>query len=479
MGTAAMYRSMLGSSTALLLVSRLLAGQVQQQGATASGRLSPADPRGTAISEYLIALDDYQTWSWTDGFAHVQRALAMDSSFGLARALYARYRGGPTVSAEAARAARDAVLGTPPEAVIALANYTTGPASAGLWDLAVKLRPNDPRVALDRALAMTGRPRIDALREVANKFPDAAAPKMWLAYWLTYPVFPPRPKADDDEALAAAQAAVRLAPNSTGAHTALGWVYERIGKDDEAFAHLGHATSMPLPFEGAFQTRAELLERQGKYAEARAALDSAILLTDNLPNRVTFMNYRAVSFLYEGNLAAAIAGLEDAAREAHDNNQRPAEAAVHNTMAIVYAGAGNAKAAEEHRAISRRLGATPGTLADGGVIMYALTGQGAAARKGLASYVELAAGQPPEVRSENVHRMTGLTLLAEGKAADAIPELKQGGLNPYAQLGLIDAYRQLGRKKEADAEVAAMLARKDFSIASTAMPIAKYRSMKK
>lgn len=478
MRTVLMYRSIIGSSTTILLAAGLLAGQVQQQGA-ASGRLTPADPRGTAISEYLIALDDYQSWSWTDGFAHVQRALAIDSSFGLARALYARYRGGPTVSAEAARAASDAVHATTPEAVIALANYTTGPASEGLWDLAVKLLPNDPRVALDRALTMTGRQRIDALREVANKFPDAAAPRMWLAYWLTNPLFPPRPKADDDEALAAAQAAVRLAPNSTGAHAALAYVYERIGKDEDAFVHLGHATSMPLPSEAAFQIRAELLERRGKYAEARAALDSAILLSDNLSNRVTYMSYRAVSFLYDGNLAATIAGLEDAAREAHDHDQRAAESTVHGTMAIVYAGAGNAKAAEEQRALSRRLGATPGALADGGVIIYALTNQGAAARQVLASYVELVAGAPADIRSENVHRMTGLTLLAEGKAAEAISELKQGGLNPYSQLGLIEAYKQLGRKREADAEVAAMLARKDFGIGSTAMPIVKYRSLKK
>ncbi|MGE5731022.1 MAG: hypothetical protein ACM37U_03715, partial [Gemmatimonas sp.] len=264
MRIVSMYRSIAGSSSALLLAAGLLAGQVQQQGAaTAGGRLSLADPRASAITEYLAALDAYQNWSWTEGFPHLQRALAMDSSFGLARALYARYRGGPTASAEAARAARDAVHATAPEAVIALANYTTGPASEGLWDLAVKLLPNDPRVALDRALALTGRARIDALRQVASKFPDAPAPRIWLAFHLTNLLFPPRPKADDDEALAAAQEAVRLAPNSTGAHAALGWVYERIGNDAEALVHLGHATSMPMPFEGAFQTRAELLERQG------------------------------------------------------------------------------------------------------------------------------------------------------------------------------------------------------------------------
>ena len=471
------WRRILASSGALLLGAGLLSGQVQQQGA-ASGRLVLSDPRGTAITEYIAALDAYQNLSWTEGFAHAQRSFTMDSTFGLARALYARYRGGPDASAQATRAAADAVRGSAPEAIIALANASTGAAAAGLWDLAIKLLPNDPRVATDRALALTGPARIAALRETASKFSEAAAPRMLLAYYLVQ-LTPPRPKAIDDEALAVAQEAVRLAPSSSGAHATLGLVYARSGNEDLAMTHYGHATSMASPFEGAFQFRAELFEQQGKYAEARATLDSAILVTANLSNRVTYMAYRAVTFLYEGNLAATMSAYEDAAREARANDDLASEAAVHGLMAIVYAGVGNAKAAEEHRAISRRLGASPGALADNGVIMYALTKQGPAARKALESYIELSAVQPPDVRTENVHRMTGLTLLAEGKAEEAIPELKQGGFNPFAQLGLIDAYTALGRKKEADAERAAMLARKTFGVGSTAMPIARYRYAKK
>lgn len=472
------WRSVLGASGALAVGAGLLSGQVQQQGA-ASGKLNPIDARATAISEYLTALDAYQNLSWTEGFLHAQRAFTADSSFGLARALYARYRAGPNAAAEARRAAADAVSGSTAEAIIALANASSGPAAAGLWDLAVKLHPNDPRVATDRALAMGGRARIDALRDVANKFADAAAPRMWLAYSLVNSLTPPRPKSDDEEALAAAQEAVRLAPTSSGAHAVLGFVYERMGREDDAMTHFGHATSMPLPFEGTFQLRAELLERQGKYAEARAALDSAILLTESIDNRASYMTLRALTFLYEGNLAATMAALDDAARDARASRSRDNEAAVHMTMSIVAAGAGNLKLAEEHRAIGRRLGATPGQLADAGVIMYAFARQGPAARKALESYVEAVAGQPADLRSENVHRQTGLTLVAEGKPDEAIAELKQGGLNPYAQLGLIEAYTQLGRKKEADAERAAMLARRDFGIGSTAMPIVRYRSMKR
>jgi len=459
------------------LLAATLGGQVQQQGA-ASGRLTPADPRATAITEYLAALDAYQTWSWTEGAARANRAFDLDSTFGLARALRSRYRGGPTAAAERLRAAQDAVRGSTPEAVIALAINSDGAASAALWDVAVKLLPNDPRVAVDRALAFTGRQRIDALREAAKKFSDAPAPRIWLAYYLT-PASYDLPKSDADEAIAVAQEAVRLAPNSTGAHTALGWVLEKVGRDDEAMTHLGHATSMAAPTEAAFLTRAEVLEHQGKLAETRAALDSALLLTENLGSRITYMSDRALTYLHEGNMAATVAALDDAAREARSHGQAPAESGVHATLSIVYAGAGNAKAATEQVAIARRLGATPAALADNSVIVYSLLKDGPAARRALANYVEIAANQPPEVRGPNVHRMTGLTLVAEGKAAEAIDELKQGSGNPYSQLGLIEAYLQLGKKKEADAERASMIARKDFGIASTATPVAKYRAMKK
>ena len=221
-----------------------LVAQVQQQGA-AMGKLVIADPRATAVTEYEKALDAIQSWSNAEGFAHAQRALALDSSFGLARALVARYRGGPTAAAERNRAAVDAARGTAPEAVIALAMRAVGtPAAAALWNTAVELVPNDPRVSLDRALTLDGKARVDALREAAKRFPDHAATRQWLAYYLT-PVLYPRPsEAEGAEALAAAEEAVRLAPNASGSHTVMGHVREVLGREDEALnVHARHCRS--------------------------------------------------------------------------------------------------------------------------------------------------------------------------------------------------------------------------------------------
>lgn len=454
-----------------------LEAQVQQQGA-AMGKLVIADPRATAVVEYEKALDAFQSWSTAEGFSHAQRALALDSSFGLARALVSRYRAGPMAAAERNRAAVDAARGSAAEAVIALAFRAVGtPAAAALWNTAVELVPNDPRVSLDRALSLEGKARVDALREAAKKFPDHAATRQWLAFYLT-PVLYPRPsEADGNEALAAAEEAVRLAPNASGSHTAMGHVLEVLGREDEALRHLQAATSMTPTNEFAFTFRAEILEHQGKPAEARAAIDSAIILTDNLGSLGTYRTQRALTFLHEGNVAATIAAMDENARLLEAKDQLPAAASARLFLAIVHAGSNNARAANEQIAIANRLGVAPGTLADNSIIVYSLTRQAVPARKALDTYLRLAQQFPPsELREQNIHRMTGLTLLAEGKAAEAIAELKQGGPNPYSQLGLIEAYVQLGDKKQADAERASLLARKDFGIISTAMPIAKLRS---
>ncbi len=461
----------------LALAGSPVMAQVQQQGA-AMGKLVIADPRATAVTEYELALDAFQAWSNTEGYVHAQRALALDSSFGLARALLARYRAGPSADAERNRAAVDAARGSAAEAVIALAMRAgSTPAAATLWNTAVELVPNDPRVTLDRALSLTGNARVDALRAAVKKFPDHAATKQWLVGYLTQALYPRPSDAEGAEALAAAEAAVRLAPNASGSHTALGRVLEVLGREDEALRHLQAATSMTPTNEFAFTFRAEILEHQGKPAEARAAIDSSIILTDNLGSLGTYRTQRALTFLHEGNVAATIAAMEENARLLEAKDQLASAASARLFLAIVHAGTNNAKAANEQIAMARRLGAAPGTLADNGIIVYSLTRQAVAARKTLDEYVRLAQQVPPsELREQNIHRMTGMTLIAEGRPAEAIPELKQGGPNPYSQLGLIEAYVQLGDKKQAAAERASLFARKDFGIISTAMPLAKLRS---
>lgn len=466
-----------GLTALLALTASLLVAQAQP--GAAAGKLVPANPRTTAITEYEAALDAWHGWSWTEGYQHARRALGTDSSFGLARALHARYRGGPTAAAELSRAASDAAKGPVPEAVLVLALRAGGEASAVLWNAAVQLFPDDPRVALERALALPGPARLDALRETIKKFPNHVASKYWLAYYLAGPLQPKASRELLDEALAVAQEGVRQAPKAGASHTVLALALQRLDREDEALEHLKAASSLPDPTNFQYEVRAEILVHKNRIVEARAALDSAILLTDNMGGHVTYKVTRALSFLHEGNLGTATAALDDAIREARETEQRGAEAQAHITTAIVLAAANDVPGVNEHLAIARRLGAAASTLNDAMVISYGLTKQGEAARKALEAYIVTAQAQPPAVRELNVHRMTGMALLAEGKPTEAIAEFKQGGTNPYAQVGIIEAYLQMGKKKEAAAERAALFARTDYTVGSTAAAGARYRSLKK
>jgi hypothetical protein len=75
--------------------------------------------------------------------------------------------------------------------------------------------------------------------------------------------------------------------------------------------------------------------------------------------------------------------------------------------------------------------------------------------------------------------MTGQTLLAEGKPDAALEELARSGNNPYAQVARWEAYRALGRSQEAEAERTGLLERKNFSLYSTGIPIARYRATRR
>jgi tetratricopeptide (TPR) repeat protein len=273
-----------------------------------------------------------------------------------------------------------------------------------------------------------------------------------------------------------AQEAVKLAPGLSTSHTTLGQAFERQGRHAEALPHLNQATALNPSEEYAHTFKAEIAVREDRPAQARASLDSAMTGTPHIGRRVTYRQNRAVLFLYDGKVREMMDDLAATAREAESSGQGPAAATVHFTMALLSAGVRDASGFEAHKAEAKRLNLAEGTIADAEVNAYAMLMNGPAARRALGDYVRLAAGQAPAVREENIHRMTGLTLVAEGKAAEAIPELKLGGLNPYAQLGLIEAYLALKQPQQADSVRKAMIEHKGVSYVSTARPIAKYRA---
>lgn len=471
-------RHMLRLVAPLLFAPALLAAQNEQAGSIAR-TLTPATKQAEAVRRFDEGFDAMQSMSFTVGSQRLDEAVAADSTFGLARALRARARGGPTMTAELQRAAADAAAGSTAEAVLALAirDAVAGRANDArlLFDAAAALAPDDPRVALEAANARVGAERVSRLRDVTKRFPSFVPAKYWLAFYLTASPFGDTPKADLDEAYATAQEALKLAPGAAGSHTMVAHTLARQGRDDDALTHLGHATAMPAPGEYAYVLRTEIASRRGQTPMMRASLDSAILLAPNAGQNSNYRRSRALANLHEGKLRETIRELETIAAADDAAGRRMAAAADHILLALMNGVARDNAAIERHFAEARRFGSTGATLHDNQVLTYYFAGNTIAARKALDAYLETTRGDTTKATIESINRLTGLVLIAEKKPKEAIELLKKGGLNPYAQLGLVEAYYAAGNKKAAAAERAAFLARRNFSYNSTAMPIGKYR----
>jgi tetratricopeptide (TPR) repeat protein len=475
-----MRHGLLGITTAMLIVGGASVVQGQAQGGNGAGVFPFSNARATAIAEYKAAIEASSLWDERAASKHVRRAFEADSSYALARAWYAGLQTGPNYAAELTRAAVDGANGPVGEALMLQAFRATGAANEIMWNAVVQLYPNDPWIAVQRAGSFAGQMRRDALREVVKKFPNSVSAKIALAYYVALPVQPTMPKEQLDEALNAAQEAARLAPSAPNIHTVMAFVLERMGREDEALEHLKIATSAAEPSFYTFEVRAEIQVRKSRFPEARASLDSAMLLNGFLPNRVQYLTTRAFLSMHEGNFAEAVAAMNDAIRDAQANGQTASVASEHLLMAYMYAAANDVAGIEQHLALAHSAGSTEHALNDAKVICYGLTKQGEKARKALEGYkVTSLQALAPATRELGVHRLTGLTLLAEGKNAEAIEELKQGGLNVYSQIGIIEAFLAMGKKKEAAAERAAFNARTDWTAQSGAAAVLRFRALKK
>jgi hypothetical protein len=67
--------------------------------------------------------------------------------------------------------------------------------------------------------------------------------------------------------------------------------------------------------------------------------------------------------------------------------------------------------------------------------------------------------------------------LGRRQSGGSDPRVAAGSENPYATLGIIEAYIKLGRNAEAEALRSQLLARKNTAWGSTAIPIARCRGL--
>jgi tetratricopeptide (TPR) repeat protein len=483
----AFMNSLRRAALALLLFPPVAVAQVQQSGsAIPPGTLALGNLPSGARDAVFASIDARQVWNWAGAYDQSNKALMIDSTFGLARLLRVDLSGAPTAAlanAEYRRAAVDASGRAIGEGTYLSGLRATGVNSNRLLGIAREMLPNDRRIALDHALSFLANERLDSLRSLVRQFPDFVAPRIWLAYYLTISAYSASPP-QTYEALLVAESAVRLAPQIPGTHTVLGWVLFRQGRIDEATAHLAAATRMDPMFENAFSIESEVFVHDGKprgVDRARAAYDSAITASPNLLRKINYRRDKAFMLFYDGRKAEGMTELAAVAKE-YEAGAPATAATTYSQMAELAGGTGGDSATiAGYMAEARRV--SPNTdLSVQAIQAYALAKVPGAARRELTEWVR----RVPTVASDtagpgtksNYRRSNGMVLIAEGKYAEGIAEIKRSDIpsNPFAELSMVDAYNAMNNKAQANAMLAAILSRPYGPNTAISVAVAYYRA---
>jgi tetratricopeptide (TPR) repeat protein len=483
-------RTLLLTAAFALLVPSLTSGQAQQSNPN-EGTLSITSIRNdAAIAEFNAGMDDFWLQRHKSAVAHFTKALELEPHFGLARAARAIEIGGPTVAAETQAALADASTGNAAEALFILAIREFGAGrlvpARRLLGTATAMVPNDRNVALWNAWALSDTARLNALRAVAAKYPDLAGARTTLALYLMPLGFGVDSivAANADEATRSAMEAVRLMPRESAVHAIMAHVLLASRKFPEAAQHANAAVSMLPKDPYAYQMLAQLAANDGNFAAMRSALDSAMAWTTNVSLNLSYARSRALIALSEGNPVQAQSELAAAAKQAEAIHALPEAALTHMFAATVSAATRDTPGIERHLAAAKADSVSVGVYNDYALSAYCIAGNGVNGRALLDAWKASNGPQPNltpaqnAVRTANMHRHTACILTNEGKPKEALPEAAQADDNPYTALVLIETHKAMKNMKAADSVRTAFLARKNFSYASSATPVIRYRALK-
>ena len=382
-------------------------------------------------------------------------ALALDSSFGLARVLRAHpgyqataQRFAPAErQREIDRGVADAAAAAEPARELALAWAAAAQGRPGdsverLRALAARV-PDDPYVALEYATALhrtTPAEGLAALEAVRGRFPAFAPAYMPLAY--AYEQARRLP-----EAVAAAREYARRAPGQPYAH----YVHARMLTASRRFAEAAlalHPTlALPRSWFDPVEQIAAAEQAAGRGAAARRALAAAVGPRVAPQDRAARLRYRAVSFVYDGNIDSARVGLRRAALDAGQAGLAGDAALSWRFLALVegVVGGGDSVATALAAAVAADSGGTTLQHRAWAAQAYALAGRPDLARPYLAA---LEADADPGAR-QTARITAALVLVAEGRAAAALDSI--AALGPMSGLPMPFVAADLAYTRECDA----------------------------
>jgi predicted Zn-dependent protease len=446
------------AALALPTLAAPLLAQVPAPAARAAGTTGPVITSSSPAKQAFT--DGVEDAAYVFGGRAAQRfgqALALDSTFGLARVFHASFA--PMLEqaqrdSAAARGVADAARGSTGELVLAAAMrelVANRPASAQpLFRALGELYPDNALYAMWSATDWAGtRPpaaTVEAFREVTRRFPSYGAPYNTLAYTLLA-------TGDSAGALAAAARQVELAPTQPNAQDSYAELLQFAGQLDEAVQHYTEATRLAPSFTEGYVGVAEVRQLQRRGADARAALTDAVRHALSLPDSLRYMTYLAQSDVADGRDREAASQLAEVARLAEARGAKAQAAAAHRDLALLAALGRDVRGVAQHLAAARA--AAPDTTAQAGrqaevaALAYLVVGNADSLRA-------TAAGR------DSAHLVQAVVLLQGDRAEDALRELAQADTTaPITQELSAEAHAKLAHADVARAARERLRARRD------------------
>ncbi len=280
---------------------------------------------------------------------------------------------------------------------------------------------------------------------------DADYPAAWneLAYAYAW-------SGNFDKAFSAMDRYVALAPDEPNPHDSYGEILRLAGKFDAALDQY-RASIRVDPGFGSEAGVADTLAVMGKEEEAREEYERAIVFAGGETEKIEYELQSALSWVRENNRRQAEHALREVAKHAHRAGSSRLEAEAHRVLAIVEPDFKDSM--KQLEAAKAALDDHPSSASDHDEelarilrvqALRASEAQSADIANAAVQQLEkMAASNRNQVIQRSFHGATGAVLVAQGKYAEAVPELQEDSEDPISMRLLWRAYSSTGANGQA------------------------------
>jgi tetratricopeptide (TPR) repeat protein len=431
---------------------------------------SPEAKTAWVSAQAAILRLDFVGWK-----QQVDRAVAADPRFALARAERAISLAGAEADAEIRRAFVSSGGATPAERTLiyAMNEYLRSRPVGPLMTAAAALVPEDDNVVgrAQQVYAAGVAYRVGSARALVRRNPASAPHQANLARSLFAP-------ADSAEARRAAEEALRLAPRDPYSHDTMGRFMIRARSLADAAAHFRQALQLDPDYYWAEQGLALVSIYQKRFADAREHLARVAAAAAVPEHRAEARRLSALTHLSERNMAAAVRAMEEAARLAEADGRRGEAMLAHRHLATFAGVRKDEDAVRRHIEAQIRV-SRPDQLFDNLhqywiALAWTQAGRADLARQALDVLERENRDGDIAVAAANIQIIRGVVAEAEGKHEEALSLLANNG-NHWAVIARYQALLALGRASEADRLLATLFDQIGYDAFSTGLPVARYR----